>query len=366
MADLLVYKHDEINISSFAGNYSVHFIEDPFQYLQEYKYNNLFYIIDENIFNIYSNEFKFLERKNINYLVISAIEESKSLEKFPYYIDQLIKLNVKRGTKIIAIGGGIIQDISGFLSSIFLRGLEWIFLPTTLLAQADSCIGSKTSINNNGIKNIVGNFYPPKEILISGLFLNSLKELDIHSGIGEIIKIHAINGQEEFKNIEKDFEYLFLSKDLLLKYIKKSLKMKKKFIEEDEFDRNSRLVLNYGHSFGHAIESATNYEIPHGIAVSLGCHFANFISMKLSLNNGSVFNNMADILRKNYSKLDNVIFDENKFFESLSKDKKNTNTSYIFILPDVNGFPVKTSVENNIVFKNACIEFLSREVNFIH
>ncbi|BBH54065.1 AroB-related putative sugar phosphate phospholyase (cyclizing) [Fluviispira sanaruensis] len=355
-------KIDSININSHFGNYTVKFIHDPFQRMLELASDNHFFIIDENVFRLYEDKFYFIINNKQSYLLINPTEISKSLEKFPFYIEHCIRSNVKRETNIVAIGGGIVQDISAFLSSIIFRGLKWTFFPTTLLSQADSCIGSKTSINCMGIKNIVGNFYPPNCLYISALFLDTLSDLDLRSGLGEIIKIHAIYGQDEFKNLEVDFDSLFLSKELLLKYIQKSLIMKKKLIEIDEFDKDQRLVLNYGHSFGHAIESATNYAVPHGIAVSMGCHFANYISMKISLNNGFIYKNMQHILRKNIPVIANVCFNEEVFFDSLSKDKKNTKSSFIFILPGHDGIPVKTSVDNNSAFKNICREFLYQEL----
>jgi 3-dehydroquinate synthase len=125
-------------------------------------------------------------------LIIEATEENKSLAQFPAYVDSLFGLNVRRGQKLVAIGGGIIQDITCFLAATMMRGLPWMFYPTTLLAQSDSCIGSKSSINSGEVKNILGTFTPPEQVVIDVDFLKTLEEKDIFSGIGEMIKVHAV------------------------------------------------------------------------------------------------------------------------------------------------------------------------------
>ena len=243
MEDLLVYKDNCFEIKSFYGNYKVEFIDNPFFVLETLAQKNIFFIIDENVFKIYSKEFKFFQNSE-NYLLINPTEEAKSLDKFPKYIEECISKNLKRGQTVIAIGGGIIQDICGFLCSILFRGLDWIFFPTTLLAQADSCIGSKTSINVNNVKNLVGNFYPPKHIYISHIFLNTLEEIEINSGIGEIIKVHAIFGQEEFNLLKHDYYSLARNSEILTKYIRKSLLLKKKIIEENSFNGEMESATN--------------------------------------------------------------------------------------------------------------------------
>ena len=135
-----------------------------------------------------------------------------------------------------------------FLSATLLRGINWNFIPTTLLAQADSCIGSKSSINCNGVKNILGTFTPPEKVAICPIFLSSLNKAEIHSGIGEILKVHAISGKEKFQKIKLKYDQLFKNNEELLKKIYESLLIKKKFIEIDEFDRGPRNIFNYGHS----------------------------------------------------------------------------------------------------------------------
>ena len=161
------------------------------------------------------------------------------------------------------------------------RGVDWIFFPTTLLAQGDSCIGSKTSINFGKFKNQVGGFYPPVNIYIDLAFLATLKDIDIKSGLGEMCHYYIVAGEEDFMRYKREYDFALSDKNVLAGIIARSLEIKKGYIEIDEFDQKERQVFNYGHSFGHAIESLTDYRIPHGIAVSYGMDMANFISVKL-------------------------------------------------------------------------------------
>ena len=138
-----------------------------------------------------------------------------------------------------------------------LRGVKWVFYPAALLSQADSCIGSKSSINCRGTKNILGTFTPPRKICLSINFLRTLELRELKSGVGEMLKVHAIAGSKDFQRIASDYQDLFNNSGMMLQRIRHSLEIKKEYIETDEFDQDQRLIYNYGHSFGHAIESAT-------------------------------------------------------------------------------------------------------------
>jgi 3-dehydroquinate synthase len=237
----------------------------------------------------------------------------------------------------VAIGGGIIQDITCFLATVILRGLPWFFYPTTLLAQADSCIGSKSSINSGKIKNIIGAFTPPNGIVIDVNFLDTLENQEILSGIGEMIKVHAIDSPESFDQIAVDYDRMIQDRSVMEKYIYNSLLIKKRLIELDEFDLGPRNVMNYGHSFGHAIESATNYAIPHGIAVTIGMDMANFISVGLGVSDMGNYRRMHTLLKKNYQTYEDSQIEPEALISALKKDKKNTSLQFKLILPDKDG-----------------------------
>jgi 3-dehydroquinate synthase len=211
--------------------------------------------------------------------------------------------------------------------------MEWRFVPTTLLSQADSCIGSKSSINLGDAKNILGTFNPPSQIYVDPTFLDTLDEREIRSGVGEILKVHAIAGPQDFDALAQDFSQLFTDRTVLLHYIRRALQIKQRYIEQDEFDRGIRNIFNYGHSFGHAIESASNYGVPHGIAVAMGMDMANFIAARRGMLPQEHFERMHTTLRSNYAPFAGSSIPLDALLAALQKDKKNTATQLGLVFP---------------------------------
>ncbi len=290
-------------------------------------------------------------------LKIDAQEQNKSLERIPTYVTHLLEQGIKRDHTLVAIGGGIIQDIVAFLASCLLRGVTWRYYPTTLLAQADSCIGSKSSINVAGFKNIVGTFTPPQEVVIALDFLNTLREADLRSGIGEMIKVHIIAGWEDTRRIAQDYPDLLSDRQRLIATLRRSLEIKKTKIEIDEFDRKERLVMNYGHTFGHAIESATQYRIPHGIAVTFGMDIANRVSQALGLISADAVQEMRPMLQANYFGFEQIPVPEQAFFQALAKDKKNPEAGVSLILLRNPGDVFLTPCANDEKLRSLCREY---------
>jgi 3-dehydroquinate synthase len=348
-----------ININSHKGEYIVSFISGNIENLNSEINNNNFYIVDNNIAEIYGNQLSNILNSD-RVLLIEATEENKSLDKFPAYVNSLVDAKVRRGQNLVAIGGGIIQDITCFLATTMMRGLPWIFYPTTLLAQSDSCIGSKSSINSGEVKNILGTFTPPKKVIIDTKFLKSLKEKDILSGIGEMIKVHAINSPESFDLISDSYEQVKDDSIIMEKFIYQSLLMKKKLIEIDEFDVGLRNVMNYGHSFGHAIETATNYSIPHGIAVTMGMDIANYVASKLGVSKIEHFHRMHPLLDKNCKPYRHFSINVNSLMHALAKDKKNSSTQLRLILPDLDGNITIGLYDNNEKLLNIIKDYFSK------
>jgi 3-dehydroquinate synthase len=240
-----------------------------------------------------------------------------------------------RDDSLVAVGGGIIQDIATLAASLYMRGVAWSYFPTTLLGMTDSCIGGKSSINAGVVKNLVGNIYPPDEILIDVDFLETLNQIDIHAGLAEAAKISFCSGPEAFRTYlelvgdNSDNEYVEM-----LYFV---LSQKKWFIEIDEFDRAERKLLNFGHTFGHALESATNHEIPHGIAVAMGIRAAvSFVASKREI--GAIEIQLDNYMSGlcscglDYGSLLRTI-DWNKFASAFAGDKKHSIDSYKLITP---------------------------------
>jgi 3-dehydroquinate synthase len=207
-------------------------------------------------------------------LFVEAIETNKALEASPALIEHLRRTGANRSTLLAAVGGGIIQDLSAFIASVYMRGLQWTYFPTTVLAMVDSCIGGKSSINVGPYKNLVGTFHPPQRVLIDPAFVQTLPLDQRASGLIEAVKICFCHGEEAFAKHMSFKPAVDMSVDALEGLIANSLLSKKWFIEIDEFDRKERLLLNFGHTFGHAIEGATHFGIAHGIAVGLGIECA--------------------------------------------------------------------------------------------
>ncbi len=187
-------------------------------------------------------------------LFVRATEENKSLDECPALIEQLRKMGANRQTELIAVGGGIVQDLSAFVASVYMRGLTWTYLPTTVLSMVDSCIGGKSSINVGPYKNLVGTFHPPRQVLVDPALAATLPDDHKAGGLIEAAKICFCRGPESFERHMAFGPSQSMSTQALEGVIVNSLTAKKWFIETDEFDKNERLLLNFGHTFGHSIE----------------------------------------------------------------------------------------------------------------
>ena len=328
MEALLMFS--DLVIKSYKKKYTVKYVDTiSGETLQPL--SNEFLVIDENINNLYPHIRECFD-ENKTY-IFRAGESNKTLKFCTQLLNFLVEKNFKRNNKIVAIGGGITQDIVGFTSSIMYRGVDWVFFPTTLLAQADSCIGSKTSINFNGAKNLIGTFHPPLEVFCCVEFLHTLPQKDIKSGIGEVLHYYLIDDYNKAIDMMSKYDDIIKGDfSLMKKHIKQSLEIKKKIIEVDEFDDGIRKIFNYGHTFGHAIEGLTNYEICHGQAVTLGADLANYISYRLGYIDESLFIKMHNIIKKNIPEYIIKDSDIDKYVQLLMKDKKNINKSIGCIL----------------------------------
>ena len=338
---------DTIEIKSNRTNYNVYYssktLDDLFKETYE---NNDFIFIDRNVYNLSVNTFNKLDKTNI--IIFDAVEEKKNMESVLQITDALYFINFTKKNKLIVIGGGITQDVGGFAAAIYKRGIKWTFIPTTLLSMTDSCIGSKVSINRKS-KNILGMFVAPNKIFISDYFFKSLDKNDIISGLGESLKLSLIGGTNTFELFKDN-----LGKKDYITIIKLSSLIKKQIIEYDEFENNVRKVLNYGHTIGHAIESTTNFFIPHGIAVLIGMYVKNklfYDDKHLQINN--IILKLIDPLYLNFK------FDYDVFISHILSDKKNNGNNICFILLDEVGKSniIYTQIENvNLKLKQIIFE----------
>lgn len=343
-------------VKSIYGEYSVKYnikIEDIYSICSK---ENTIVFIDANVqdnWDLFSGD---------NYIKLEANEDTKTLIGITNIIN-LLKENYKINslTKYVVIGGGIIQDAVGFVLSILNRGVKYTLIPTTVLAQLDSCVGGKTSINHID-KNILGSFWPPNEILICTDFLMTLNSIDYWSGFGEYIKYNIIQNKidESFLNLSSEN-----IKRNEINLIKPSLSYKISIVNIDEFDKGLRKFLNFGHTFGHAIEKITNYEIPHGYAVYIGSLIALKVSQKQ--NGSDIYNiNKLKEFTKFYFKVsgfDNIVNKFNGSFLSLDlieiairSDKKQINDGGLRMILIKNGRPIIETIMDNDLLKQSIIE----------
>ncbi len=312
--------------------------EIEFQSIKMEDLGKCFFLVDQNLRN--HSEF-YLKRT----VFIKVEESNKTLSAVETVLINLSEKGMTKNDELVVVGGGYVQDIGTLVASLYMRGIKWIYIPTTLASMGDSCIGGKSSINAGSIKNLVGNFYPPKKVLIDPSFVSTLPKLEVIAGISEIIKICFSKSFETFTECSKLISKWESDRSIenLTKVIQISLQSKKYFIEVDEFDLGPRKLLNFGHSFGHALESASNYKIPHGVAVLVGMIAASFHPSSESSQETqalvlSCLTFVSDIDERTMSELSKLDYD--KFSRSLSKDKKNTNMELVLILPKSKGLEI--------------------------
>ncbi len=298
--------------------------------------NNNIYLVDRKVFYIFK---KIKKYKKSNYILINCSEKIKSFNSYALLINKILSFGIDRNTKIVAIGGGSLGDLSGFIASTILRGIDLILFPTTLLSQVDSSIGGKNGINTKIGKNLVGTFYQPKSVFIDPAILSTLPKRQILSGYAEIVKHSIINDLNFFNWLNKNSKKIInLDNKILCQAIYKSILIKRKYVIKDEKEKlkntNSRAILNFGHTFGHALETYYNYsnKLTHGEAISIGMVTAATISNKLNyLTLKNLDKIKSHFLSNNLPILDNKIYDK-KIFEFIEKDKKNYNNNINFVL----------------------------------
>jgi 3-dehydroquinate synthase len=294
-------------------------------------------------------------------IVLEANEFAKSLDALSGVIVEMRARGATRGTHLWAVGGGAIQDVAGFVASIYMRGLSWTYVPTTLLGMVDSCIGGKSSINVLNHKNLVGTFHPPCEVLIDPMLTATLSVEQQVAGLVEAAKICYCRGAETFAGYLAQGPRIGLGPMEIEPLIARSLLAKKWFVEVDEFDRAERLVLNLGHTFGHALESASEYRLSHGVGVGVGILCA--LALSRELRHGGVGGpahalelHIRGLLRA-LPDLGGVLggIETPGVFERLQSDKKHEPNHYRFITFDGGGLVQLTRLAKTTESRTAVI-----------
>jgi len=274
--------------------------------------------------------------QNIKHYLVPDGEKSKSLKQAEEIYTWLIQNNFDRNSLIIGLGGGVVGDLSGFIAATFLRGVRLVHIPTTLLAQLDSSIGGKVGVNHALGKNLIGAFYQPQFVISDVNFLQTLKDEEFICGMGEVVKYALIRDPELYSLIDSNFDSLSKhNSELMEKIVSICANHKAEIVSEDELERGIRAILNFGHTFGHALESFYQYDkIKHGQAVLLGMICAVFVSQKLDFIDSEIASKIIAFIEKYNIHLPGKLSDSDvkKIVSLMQYDKKIKNGKLNFIL----------------------------------
>ncbi len=334
------------------------------KFLATKSYSKIFIITDSNVAKLHLSTLQAI-LPNAEIVIAEAGEQTKSFAILEKISEEILAKGIDRKSLIVAFGGGVIGDLAGFLASILLRGIDFVQIPTTLLACVDSSVGGKTAINSKAGKNLIGSFYQPKLVICDLNFLQTLSKREIKSGYGEIVKYGLIRDLEFFEFMEKNYhKILQQDEEVMIKIITRSCQIKAEIVGADEKESGDRALLNFGHTFGHTFETETNYsdELMHGEAVALGMVMAAKMSQNLGMISATDFSRIV----KHFSDCELITspsqirknWNEENLISHLFKDKKHENKKLTFILLEKLGEAI---VQKNVElekFKKVLQEFL--------
>jgi len=344
-------------------SYKIVAIQDVLQNLQAFLPQNesdrYAIISDNNVASLYGRRLTLHLNKHgfkSDLLTFKAGEQSKTFKVAETLLNEMVKLRYTRHDTVIALGGGVTGDIAGFVASIFMRGILLIQIPTSLLAMVDSSIGGKTGINLQLGKNLAGTFHQPEMVIIDPTVLKTLPKNEFHNGFAEIIKYGVIADSGLFRLLEKHKKNeLIRNADIMNKIIVRCASIKAKITEKDEREKGLRMILNYGHTTGHAIEALSNYKISHGEAISLGMVIAN----NIGVNVGTIKANDAMRINKLLKLYDLPTSpahffpqkqSHEKLWQIMQKDKKVQKSKINFVIPKGIGSTIIYNMVNKQVF----------------
>lgn len=337
----------DINLKDESRNYKVYINE-----LKELKFDSKVAVITnskvgglhlENLLGILECKEKFI-------VTIPDGEEYKNLKTIEEILEQLFVSRFDRSSVIIALGGGVVSDMAGFAASIYQRGVKFINIPTTLLAQVDASVGGKTGVNNKFGKNLIGAFYQPAAVYCETKFLKTLAKREFAAGVAEAVKMAVMFDKEMFEWLERaDLN----DDENLQNLIFKSVSLKAKAVEADEKEKGVRAVLNYGHTFAHVIENETEYKrFLHGEAVAIGMNMANSLALKLGLISASDKERIENSLIKFGLPITYKIPNVDNFYDAFFLDKKSENSKIKFILAKgIGGYEIKTDIPKDTILQ---------------
>lgn len=284
-------------------------------------------ITDEMVASMYLEKYSTMLSQHTNQvfpIVVPAGEASKNRESKAEIEDLLFEKKFDRRSLIVALGGGMVGDLAGFVAATFLRGVDFINIPTTLLAMVDASIGGKCGINTDHGKNLIGTIYQPKNVLVCDEFLDSLNRHEIKCGMAEIVKAALIADEDLFQMIEDRAHPCEL--------IKPARKIKKGIVSRDLFEKGERRILNFGHTVGHAVEKLSSYKFSHGACVWFGLLVESKISQMRNMITNKEFERIASLLLREDLRFEYQFFDSEAIYQAMEKDKKNEEQQIRMVL----------------------------------
>lgn len=320
------------------------------------KTNKILVVTDSNVEKLYADEVtRQLQNGGFDVSLYSfkAGEENKNMDAILGICRACIDNGLDRKSMIAALGGGVVGDMAGFAAAVYMRGIDFVQIPTTLLSQSDSSVGGKTGIDFAQSKNILGAFHQPKLVYMNVNTLKTLPKREFISGMGEIIKHGIIRNGEFFDYIEQNAESIKqLRTDVLLKMAKENCAVKADVVSDDEKENGLRAILNFGHTIGHAVESAFNFRLTHGACVGLGMCAAAYISVKRGILSEDKLKRIENILSAYDFDIKADIKDYDIVYEYMQHDKKKADGKLKFVLPtDIGDVIQVTDVTKDEIYK---------------
>jgi 3-dehydroquinate synthase len=289
-----------------------------------------FVIVDERIATLYRDALAAFASAPRH--VLTATESEKTLQGVERALLALQAAGGDKRTTIVAIGGGITQDVATLSAHLWYRGVPYVYVPTTLLAMADSCIGAKCAVNLGAFKNQLGTFQSPARVLVCERFVDTLADDDVRSGYGEIVKLAIVDSAAAFATVRDDVTAGGFRGAALSGHVRASLETKRRIIEVDEHERDLRRILNFGHTFGHALEAVTKNAVPHGIAVAWGMDVANFVAWRRGLLARAVYDEVHAFIGAVFAFRGAGAYDAAAILAAMARDKKASAGSVALIL----------------------------------
>jgi len=328
---------NKIKIKTKTNSYQVIISKNITEFIShEIQGRKVMFIVDKKAYLFHKNKIDTILNKvkgNCSVVFLESHEKNKSFNSLNQILQKLIEANFHRDSILIAIGGGIVGDISGFAASVYMRGIQFIQIPTTLLAAVDSSVGGKTGINFFNTKNIIGAFHQPQLVLTDTTFFNTLPKSELICGVGEIIKYAFISTPAFFDFVSDNLKKILeLDYFVIDRAVAESVRIKAAVVKADEKEEALRKILNFGHTFAHAIEVDTNHKIKHGQAVIFGIACALFMSKNKRLINNAEFQKSFDLLELIKPFISVADLNLSNIISVMMRDKKNRNGRIKFVL----------------------------------